>query len=63
MPAPYQTDFAGTQMHSHQPQNNRMEDAAGQVNTTMPSGKNTRPIRREILKLLSSLVEKQAINN
>lgn len=63
LPVPYQTDFAGPQMHGHQPQNTRMEDAAGEVNATMPSGKNTKPIRREILKLLSSLVESQSVHN
>jgi hypothetical protein len=63
MTAPYQTDFAGPVMHDRQPQNLRIKDAARQVNATTPPGKNTRPMRREILKMLSSLVESQSVHN
>jgi predicted amidophosphoribosyltransferase len=63
MTAPYQTDFAEPQMHDHQPQNMRIKDAARQVNTATPPGKKTRPMRREILNLLSSLVESQSVHN
>jgi hypothetical protein len=63
MPASCPTDFAGPQMHDRQPQNMRIKDGARQIKKTMPPGKNTRPMRREILKLLSSLVESQSIHN
>jgi hypothetical protein len=63
MPAPGQADFTGPRMQDRQPRNIRIKDASRQVNTTMPPGKNTRPMRREILKLLSNLVESQSVHN
>jgi hypothetical protein len=38
-------------------------DAAKQVNNVIPAGQNIKPLRKEILKLLSSLIEHQAANN
>jgi len=63
LPVPCRPECLNPHLHKRQPQNLRIKDAARQVKDTVPPSKNTRPLRREILKLLSSLIEQQSVNN
>jgi hypothetical protein len=63
LPVSCRPDCLNPHLHKHQPENPRIKDAGRQVNKTMAADKKTRPLRREILKLLSSLVEQQSVNN
>jgi hypothetical protein len=62
VPAPYGPDYINHQATNRQ-QTAGITRTGKQMNTAASENNNIKPLRKEILNLISSLVDRQAVNN